>query len=430
MSELNILINRMKLDNQRRRLDQQQEQFDTMQSNKMLNTLIQNNVRSINEISTGVEEENDIEVLNKAISSMEQTKTGIEINDEYVDANILNVQNIIKDIQTKDSIVNQLNDLKSQIGSGITEGATKTLNDLESTYTKISDSLNLQNKALVQQQISNTENQLEAQGYLNVIDQDTNKEGIQFKDKITENLYNEVVDPYVKVANVTGDYVTALSELRKFFPALAEQKEGMLQAYASGQEDLLEEQNEKQLQARKQTLMGYKAQMNEIDSVLRGNMSSIFSGTAGMGKPTYNDLAASMPQFKDFAFGTDDNDLYVADYSTTLNRIAYSLALISKGEEAEKIREMGQDRANVNPLTMEDRVKTMINKNIKRTGDKQRYGLYNQRGNRTDNVPFVMIKLYNDILKEYENVVNGIENEQTETSSKKFKFKLTEGFKD
>ena len=102
MSELNILINRMKLDNQRRRLDQQQEQFDTMQSNKMLNTLIQNNVRSINEISTGVEEENDIEVLNKAISSMEQTKTGIEINDEYVDANILNVQNRIKDIQTKD----------------------------------------------------------------------------------------------------------------------------------------------------------------------------------------------------------------------------------------------------------------------------------------------------------------------------------------
>ena len=427
MSELNILINRMKLDNQRRRLDQQQEQFDTMQSNKMLNTLIQNNVRSINEISTGVEQENDIEVLNKAISSMEQTKTGIEINDEYVDANILNVQNRIKDIQTKDSIVNQLNDLKSQIGSGITEGATKTLNDLESTYTKISDSLNLQNKALVQQQISNTENQLEAQGYLNVIDQDTNKEGIQFKDKITENLYNQVVDPYVKVANVTGDYVTALSELRKFFPALAEQKEEMLQAYASGQEDLLEEQNEKQLEARKKTLMGYKAQMNEIDSVLRGNMSPIFSGTAGMGKPTYNDLAASMPQFKDFAFGTDDNDLYVADYSTTLNRIAYSLALISEGDEAKKIRDMGQDRANVDPLVMEDRVKTMINENIKRTGDKQKYGLYNQRGNRTDNVPFVMIKLYNDILKEYQNVVSGIENEQTQSVSKKGR--LTKGLR-
>ena len=67
MSELNILINRMKLDNQRRRLDQQQEQFDTMQSNKMLNTLIQNNVRSINEISTGVEEENDIEYGENAI---------------------------------------------------------------------------------------------------------------------------------------------------------------------------------------------------------------------------------------------------------------------------------------------------------------------------------------------------------------------------
>lgn len=427
MSELNILINRMKLDNQRRRLDQQQEQFDTMQSNKMLNTLIQNNVRSINEISTGVAEENDIEVLNNAISGMEQTKTGIEINDEYVDANILNVQNKIKDIETKDAIVNQLNDLKSKIGSGITEGAAKTLNDLESTYTKISDSLNLQNRALVQQQIINAENQLETQGYLNVIDQDLNKEGIQFKDKITENLYNQVVDPYVKVANVTGDYVTALSQLREFFPAIAEQKEEMLKAYASGQEELLEEQNEKQLQARKQTLMGYKAQLNEIDSVLRGNMNPIFSGTAGMGKITYNELAANMPQFKDFAFGTDDNDLYVADYSTTLNRIAYSLALISEGDEAKKIRDMGQDRANLNPLTMEDRVKTMINANIKRTGDKQIYGKYNQSGNRTDNVPFVMIKLYNDILKEYENVVNGIENEQTQPVSKKGRF--TKGLK-
>jgi len=427
MSELNILINRMKLDNQRRRLDQQQEQFDTMQSSKMLNTLIQNNVRSINEISTGVAEENDIEVLNKAISSMEQVKTGIEINDEYVDANILNVQNRIKDIQTKDSIVNQLNDLKSQIGSDMTDGASKTLNDLESTYTKISDSLNLQNRTLVQEQINNTRNQLEAQGYLNVIDQDLNKEGIQFKDKITENLYNQVVDPYVKVANVTGDYVTALSQLREFFPAIAEQKEEMLKAYASGQEDLLEEQNEKQLQARKQTLMGYKAQMNEVDSVLRGNMSPIFSPTAGMGKITYNELATSMPQFKDFAFGTDDNDLYVADYSTTLNRIAYSLALISRGEEAEKIRDMGQDRANVDPLVMEDRVKTMINKNIKRTGDKQIYGRYNERGNRTDNVPFVMIKLYNDILEEYQNVVNGIENEQTQPVSKKGR--LTKGLR-
>ena len=138
-----------------------------------------------------------------------------------------------------------------------------------------------------------------------------------------------------------------------------------------------------------------------------------------MGKITYNELATSMPQFKDFAFGTDDNDLYVADYSTTLNRIAYSLALISRGEEAEKIRNMGQDRANVDPLVMEDRVKTMINKNIKRTGDKQIYGRYNERGNRTDNVPFVMIKLYNDILKEYQNVLNGIENEQTQPVSKK-----------
>tara|TARA_Y100001938_G_C8067492_1_gene421107 strand:- start:127 stop:1410 length:1284 start_codon:yes stop_codon:yes gene_type:complete len=427
MSELNILINQMKLDNQRRRLDQQQEQFETVQSNKMLNTLIQSNVRSINEISTGINDENDIEVLNNAINTMEQTKTGIDINDEFVDANILNVQNRINDIETKGKILTQLNDLKGRIGNESTTGANKILDDLGMTYSRISDSLNEENKTLVRNQINNTRNQLEVQGYLNVIDQDTEKEGMQFKDKTTQKLYNEVVDPYVKVASVTDDYVTALASLRSFFPALAQQKEDMLKAYAEGKEDALEAQEAKAIEARKKTLMGYKAQMNEVDSVLRGNMNPIFSGTSGMGKITYNELAANMPQFKDFAFGTDDSDLNVVAYAPTLNRIAYSLALISEGEEAEKIRDMGQDRANVDPLVMEDRVKTMIVRNTKETNGKQRYGKYNRSGNRTDNTPFVMIKLYNDIFNEYQNVVNETQNEGTQPVSKKGR--LTGGFK-
>ena len=223
---------------------------------------------------------------------------------------------------------------------------------------------------------------------------------MQFTDKTTQKLYNEVVDPYVKVANVTGDYVTALSSLRRFFPALAEQKEKVLEAYASGRKDFLEAEEAKAIKARKDTLMGYKSDMQYVDDMLKSNMSPIFTKTAGMGKITYNDLAANMPDFKDFAFGTDDNDLNVAAYAPTLNRIAYSLAIISKGEQAERIIDMGQDRVNVDPLVFEDTVKEMIVKNTKQTRDKQRYGVYNQ-GNRTDNTPFVMIKLYNDILDEY-----------------------------
>ena len=38
-----------------------------------------------------------------------------------------------------------------------------------------------------------------------------------------------------------------------------------------------------------------------------------------------------------------------------------------------------------------------------------------------------MIKLYNDILKEYQNVVSGIENEQTQSVSKKGR--LTKGLR-
>ena len=273
MSELNILINQMKLDNQRRRLDQQQEQFETVQSNKMLNTLIQSNVRSINEISTGINDENDIEVLNNAINTMEQTKTGIDVNDEFVDANILNVQNRINDIETKGTILRQLNDLKGRIGTESTTGANKIIDDLGMTYSRISDSLNEENKTLVENRINNTRNQLEVQGYLNVIDQDTKKEGMQFTDKTTLKLYNEVVDPYVKVANVTGDYVTALSSLRRFFPALAEQKEKVLEAYASGREELLEAEKAKAIKARKDTLMGYKSDMQYVDDMLKSNMS-------------------------------------------------------------------------------------------------------------------------------------------------------------
>ena len=153
MSELNILINQMKLDNQRRRLDQQQEQFETVQSNKMLNTLIQSNVRSINEISTGINDENDIEVLNNTINTMEQTKTGIDVNDEFVDANILNVQNRINDIETKGTILRQLNDLKGRIGTESTTGANKIIDDLGMTYSRISDSLNEANKTLVDMRI-------------------------------------------------------------------------------------------------------------------------------------------------------------------------------------------------------------------------------------------------------------------------------------
>ena len=426
MSELNILINQMKLDNQRRRLDQQQEQFETVQSNKMLNTLIQSNVRSINEISTGINDENDIEVLNNAINTMEQTKTGIDVNDEFVDANILNVQNRINDIETKGKILTQLNDLKGRIGTESTTGANKIIDDLGMTYSRISDSLNEENKTLVENRINNTRNQLEVQGYLNVIDQDTEKEGMQFTDKTTQKLYNEVVDPYVKVANVTGDYVTALSSLRRFFPALAEQKEKVLEAYASGRKDFLEAEEAKAIKARKDTLMGYKSDMQYVDDMLKSNMSPIFTKTAGMGKITYNDLAANMPDFKDFAFGTDDNDLNVAAYAPTLNRIAYSLAIISKGEQAERIIDMGQDRVNVDPLVFEDTVKEMIVKNTKQTRDKQRYGVYNQ-GNRTDNTPFVMIKLYNDILNEYKKVISETENEGTQPVFKKGR--LTEGLK-
>ena len=81
---------------------------------------------------------------------------------------------------------------------------------------------------------------------------------MQFKDKTTQKLYNEVVDPYVKVASVTDDYVTALASLRSFFPALAQQKEDMLKAYATGQKDALEAQEAKAIEARKKTLMGWE----------------------------------------------------------------------------------------------------------------------------------------------------------------------------
>ena len=405
MSELRNLNVRIRLENQQREAQRRAERQDAQDSLRQFTQLASSNTTTARELEEIASSSQDLGQIQEINQRMQDLKTGVDYVDNFIDANILSVENRKNTLEAKDRINADIKAKFAAIGTEPTKGMASTLKDLEGQYIAIANNLSQKNQQYTQDLLNDTKAKLEFTSLLEQLDTDKQKPGMQFRDKQTRDTYIGRVEPLVNVANTTEDFATAIAELQKVFPIADTRRREDIEAYKQmakeAQTDMTEKMEANKIINKKKFKMGIKNLMGAVNS--KG--SGMLVNTSGSIRNRRGNFASLLPTYSDFNLSTSDKDVDVVNYQYTLNQYVDALAHISSGDAAEELRNIST--TNANPIDIEPLVQKMFEENIKtkkennkvtkETWDYQGIG----SGMENEEIGFQIKSIYEKLMKAY-----------------------------
>ena len=404
----------IQLDERRRNELRRQENQDATRALQMMNRTIASTNTIVNSLAEEANDSQNLDELNIIKEEMVGQKTGIDLADDYIDAELLSVNNKINHLDTLKTLDDQFAQIDFDMGKDRTEGGKQILANLRKTYAGIADNLNKENKDIINERIKNAKDIVEINSYLGMIDADRKTEGMQFRNKDAKDEYETNIARPLQVAKESGRTDEVLTGLRQFYPNLAQQEEDRKTAmieFAQGVEDEKQAEIEARiLEGKKRTLQGLE---NELVGVQR-NLTVRGDRGSSAQKLAAREIAAM--NFRDeLTFGKKDADLEAINYEQVLKTIASTLAELSNGKDAEQIKKMKKDfydasiinneaitfkdkKGNIKKKGWDDVIQDMITKNIKTKRGMQSYG---RELNAGDDTAFRLINVYQTLINSY-----------------------------
>lgn len=213
-------------DRKRARLESQERQ-DSRDNWSRFTAMARQNVSAADEITKLSANETDLDVLNTLSEKLENTRTGVDFVDQVIDVNSDVIETRKKTVIAGNKIDDHINALNDKLGDGITVGAKDSLDDLDGQYRNIASSMTGERKILAAKNIANAKQHFNLQLWKGEFDTDKKLEGNQFPSWMGEHeksFYTQTVEPGVRVAEASGDYTAAISQLQNAFPTMRREK--------------------------------------------------------------------------------------------------------------------------------------------------------------------------------------------------------------
>ena len=387
----------IQLDERRRNELRRQENQDATRALQMMNRTIASTNTIVNSLAEEANDSQNLDELNIIKEKMVGQKTGIDLADDYIDAELLSVDNKINHLGMLKTLDDDFAKIDFDMGEDRTEGGKQILANLRKTYVGIADNLNKENKDIINDRIKNAKDIVEINSYLGMIDADRKTEGMQFRTKDAKDEYETNIARPLQVAKESGRNDEVLTALRTFYPNLTAQKEARKTAMIEFAQDVKDEKKAEiealKLEGKKRRLQGWQNEATNIQRIL--NARSV--GKDGTAKMVAEELA-SMNFKENLAIGKTDENIEAIDYEQALKSIGSTLAHISYGKDARNIKNNKRDFFGKSIFDSNETIQKMIADNTKTTNKKQSYGNLNTG----DDVGFRLINLYQSLFDSYD----------------------------
>jgi len=387
----------IQLDERRRNELRRQENQDATRALQMMNRTIASTNTIVNSLAEEANDSQNLDELNIIKEKMVGQKTGIDLADDYIDAELLSVDNKINHLGMLKTLDDDFAKIDFDMGEDRTEGGKQILANLRKTYVGIADNLNKENKDIINDRIKNAKDIVEINSYLGMIDADRKTEGMQFRTKDAKDEYETNIARPLQVAKESGRNDEVLTALRTFYPNLTAQKEARKTAMIEFAQDVKDEKKAEiealKLEGKKRRLQGWQNEATNIQRIL--NARSV--GKDGTAKMVAEELA-SMNFKENLAIGKTDENIEAIDYEQALKSIGSTLAHISYGKDARNIKNNKRDFFGKSIFDSNETIQKMIADNTKTTNKKQSYGNLNS----ADDVGFRLINLYQSLFDSYD----------------------------
>jgi len=224
ISELTMLMNLE--DRKRARLESREKQ-DARDDWTRFSAMATKKVNTAGGLAGLAQGEMDLGTLDELSEKIESTKTGVDYIDDLIDVRMDSV-NLRKDtVIASNKIDDHLKELNAKLGTGVTVGAKESLDALEGQYKNIVSQKTAVRAREMDADITKTREHLELQLWKGEFDINKKEEGYQFPKwmgKHEKSFFTQTVEPGIRVAEGSGDYTSAISQLQGAFPTMRKEK--------------------------------------------------------------------------------------------------------------------------------------------------------------------------------------------------------------
>ena len=375
ISELTMLMNYE--DRKRARLESQERQAARDNWSQFTN-MAKHNVATAEEITDQAKGETDLGVLDTLSGKLEETLTGVDFVDQLINVRANEIDLRKKTVTATNRISDHIDEFHKQLGDGITAGGKKTLEDLRVQYKNIvsqqtSDAATLQNRRLIQ-----AGEHLNLQLWKGEFDVDKKKEGYQFPAWMGEHeksFFTQTVEPGIRVAEASGDYTTAISQLQQAFPTMRKEKTAYETAHHKRYE---KEVKDDAVEQKKHQDMQRLQAFNKVGSLLNAVQGSFADLKIDMNDlPTQRVFSESLPVLSQFSESMTGENLQALDVRGAIRELD-KLIIINSLEDPDGMKQLlpsyGLDSDPLDPSMM-NKVNNLIATNMsKNSKGEPRYG--------------------------------------------------------
>ena len=376
ISELTMLMNYE--DRKRARLESQERQAARDNWSQFTN-MAKHNVATAEEITDQAKGETDLGVLDTLSGKLEETLTGVDFVDQLINVRANEIDLRKKTVTATNRISDHIDEFHKQLGDGITAGGKKTLEDLRVQYKNIvsqqtSDAATLQNRRLIQ-----AGEHLNLQLWKGEFDVDKKKEGYQFPAWMGEHeksFFTQTVEPGIRVAEASGDYTTAISQLQQAFPTMRREKTEYETAHHKRYE---KEVKDDAVEQKKLQDMQRLQAFNKVGSVLnavQGSFADLKIDNNDL--PTQKVFSESLPVLSQFTESMTGENLQALDVRGAIREIDKLIIINSLQDHPDGLKQLlpsyGLDSDPLDPSMMK-KVNELIAINMsKNSKGEPRYG--------------------------------------------------------
>jgi hypothetical protein len=224
LSELTMLMNYE--DRQRARLESQERQ-DSRDNWSRFTTMAAHNVATADDITDLAKNETDLTVLDELSKKLEGTLTGVNFVDQVINVKGAEIDNRKNTVVAVNRINDQINSLNEKLGNEQTAGVKEVLDTLDKQYRNMVSSMTDENKILLANKLKNVKQHFNLQLWKGEFDTDKETPGNQFPKWMGEHeksFYTQTVEPGVRVAEGSGNFVSAISQMSGAFSAMRDEK--------------------------------------------------------------------------------------------------------------------------------------------------------------------------------------------------------------
>ena len=375
ISELTMLMNYE--DRKRARLESQERQAARDNWSQFTN-MARHNISTATGITNQAKVETDLGVLDTLSGKLEETLTGVDFVDQLINVRANEIDLRKKTVTATNRISDHIDNFHKQLGEGITTGAKDTLEDLRNQYKNIvsqqtRDAANLQNKRLIQ-----AGEHLNLQLWKGEFDVDKKKEGYQFPAWMGEHeksFFTQTVEPGIRVAEASGDYTSAISQLQQAFPTMRREKTDYETAHHKRYE---KEVKDDAVEQKKHQEMQRLQAFNKVGSLLNAVQGSFADLKIDMNDlPTQKVFSESLPVLSQFTESMTGENLQAFDAKGAIREIV-KLIIINSLEDPDGMKQLlpsyGLDSDPLDPSMM-NKVNNLIAINMsKNSKGEPRYG--------------------------------------------------------